>query len=323
MNLLLLFILGGIWGTSFLFIKIVVGEVPPMALVAGRLGLASLAMWTFLRLRRIPFPRERRLWRIYAVTGLLNGALPFSLISWGEQYIPSGLAALLQSTTPIFTIILAHFLTRDDRVTTKKLLGIVLGFTGVGLLMWPELRGGVQASMWGQLAIVGSSISYALATIFARQRLHNQPPLVSAAGQFTLGFVYILPLSLLIERPFNLSPSWTVIGSWATLALLGTVVAYGIYYVLLQRTNATFTTMVTYIVPINGLLLGALILHEPLHPELFISLGLILSGVLLVQTRQVEHAIGGESPQRIERRLTEYAAVQTGEQLPMENENEQ
>lgn len=284
MNLLLLFILGSIWGTSFLFIKIVVGEVPPMTLVAGRLGLASLAMWVFLRLRGVPFPRDRRLWSIYAITGLLNGALPFTLISWGEQYIPSGLAALLQSTTPIFTVILAHFLTRDDRFTAKKVLGTMLGFVGVGLLMWPELRGGVRASVWGQLAIVGSSISYALATIFARERLHGQPPLVSAAGQFTMGFVYILPLSLLIERPFALSPSWTAIASWATLALLGTVIAYGIYYVLLQRTNATFTTTVTYIVPINGLILGALILHEHLHPELLISLALILSGVLLVRT---------------------------------------
>ncbi len=285
MNLLLLFILGAIWGTSFLFIKIVVGEIPPMTLVAGRLGLASLAMWAFLRLRGEKIPRERRLWGIYAVTGLLNGALPFTLISWGEQYIPSGLAALLQSTTPIFTVILAHFLTRDDRFTAKKVLGIALGFIGVGLLMWPELRGGLQTSVWGQLAIVGASASYAIASIFAHQRLRGEPPLVSAAGQFSMGFVYILPLSLLVERPFNLSPSWTAIASWITLGLLGTATAYGIYYVLLKRTNATFTTTVTYIVPINGLLLGALILHEHLNPELFISLALILSGVLLVRTK--------------------------------------
>ena len=285
MNLFLLFILGAIWGTSFLFIKIVVGEVPPMTLVAGRLGLASLAIWAFLRLRGVPFPRDRRLWGVFAVTGLLNGALPFTLISWGEQYISSGLAALLQSTTPIFTIILAHFLTHDDRFTAKKVLGIVLGFVGVGLLMWPGLREGVRASLWGELAIVGSSVSYAIASIFARKRLGNQPPLVSAAGQFTMGFVYILPLSLLIERPFNLSPSWTVLASWVTLALLGTVVAYAIYYTLLQRTSATFTTTVTYIVPINGLILGALILGETIHPELLISLGLILSGVLLVRTK--------------------------------------
>ena len=152
--------------------------------------------------------------------------------------------------------------------------------------MWPELRQGVQASLWGELAIVGSSISYAIASIFARRRLHNEPPLVSAAGQFTMGFVYILPLSLLVERPFNLAPSWTTLASWVTLALLGTAIAYAIYYTLLQRTNATFTTTVTYIVPINGLILGALILGEHIHAGLLISLGLILSGVLLVRTKE-------------------------------------
>lgn len=285
MNLLLLLVLGTIWGTSFLFIKIVVGEVPPMTLVAGRLGLAALSMWALLRARGVPFPRQRRLWQTYAVVGLLNGALPFTLISWGEQYISSGLAALLQSTTPIFTIIFAHFLTDDDRFTAKKIAGILLGFAGVGLLMLPELRQGVRASLFGQLAIVGSSISYALASIYARKRLHDQPPLVSAAGQFTMGFAYILPMSLLIERPFPLAPSGAALASWITLALLGTVVAYAIYYILLQRTSATFTTTVTYIVPINGLILGALILGEQVSPNLLLSLGLILCGVLLVRIK--------------------------------------
>lgn len=286
MNLLLLFLLGAIWGTSFLFIKIIVGEVPPMTLVAGRLGMATLAMWTLLQARGEPFPSARRLWKAYAVVGLLNGALPFFLISWGEQYIPSGLAALLQSTTPIFTIIFAHLLTSDDRFTAKKILGILLGFAGVGVLMLPNVHDSARSSLLGQLAIVGSSICYALASIYARKRLHDQPPLISAAGQFTMGFAYILPASLLIERPFPLKLSGAAIASWATLALLGTVVAYAIYYTLLQRTSATFTTTVTYLVPINGLILGTLILGEHLSPNLLSSLGLILSGVLLVRARK-------------------------------------
>ncbi len=285
MNLFLLFILGAIWGTSFMFIKIVVGEVPPFTLVAGRLGLAAAAMWAFVHLRGGRFPRERRVWAAYTVTGLLNGALPFALISWGEQYIPSGLAALLQATTPIFTMIFAHFLTHDDRITRPKLLGVALGFVGVGLLLWPELRAGLTASVWGMLAIVGSSVSYALATIFARHRLSGQPPFESAAGQFTLGFAYILPLSFLLERPLTISPSWPVIASWITLALLCTAVAYGIYYTLLPRTSATFVTSVTYLIPINGLILGALILGEPLNLLIGLSLALVLGGVLLVRKK--------------------------------------
>lgn len=283
MNLILLFILGAIWGTSFLFIKIIVTEIGPMTLVAGRLGLAALLMWSILRLRRVPLPRGRRIWTTYAVIGLINGALPFSLISWGEQYIPSGWAALLQATTPIFTILLAHLLTRDDRLTWGKVLGVALGFCGVGLLMWPEVRHGVSASAWSMLAIVGSSVCYALASVFARRRLKGQNPIASAAGAFTMGFVYILPLAFLLEQPMQIAPSWKALGSWAALTVMGTVIASVIYYTLLDRTSATFTTMVTYIVPINGLILGALVLGEHLSPIVIISLGIVLSGVLLVR----------------------------------------
>ncbi len=283
MNLLLLFVLGTIWGTSFMFIKIVVGEVGPLTLVAGRLGLAVVAIWVLLRLRRIPPPRGGRVWLAFAVVGLLNGALPFALISWGEQYIPSSWAALLQSTTPIFTILLAHVLTHDDRIDLPKILGVVLGFIGIGLLMWPEVQGGISTSVLGIAAIVGSSASYALASIFARKHLETQPPMASAAGQFTMGFVYILPIALLVERPLRIAPSGQALASWITLSLVGTVVAYVIYFELLKRTSATFTTMVTYIVPINGLILGALVLGETLTPMVVASLGLVLAGVLLVR----------------------------------------
>jgi drug/metabolite transporter (DMT)-like permease len=283
MNLVLLVVLGAIWGTSFLFIKIVVSEVGPLTLVAGRLGLAAVLMWTLLALRRKGNNGEDRPWGPYAVVGLINGALPFALISWGEQYIPSGWAALLQSTTPIFTVLFAHLLTHDERISVSKLLGVATGFTGVGLLMWPELRAGVSSSVWAMLAIVGSSVSYAFASIYARVHLRGQPPMSSSAGQFTLGFLYVLPFAFLFEQPLHVAPSARALVSWATLAVLGSVVAYVIYYNLLERTSATFTTMVTYIVPINGLILGALVLGEPLSPMVLISLALVLAGVLLVR----------------------------------------
>ncbi|MGC9346830.1 MAG: DMT family transporter [Anaerolineae bacterium] len=286
MNLFLLFTLGAIWGTSFLFIKIVVSEVTPLVLVAGRLGLAAVLMWGLLILRRAPLPRGRRLWTTYAVIGLLNGALPFTLISWGEQFIPSSWAALLQSTTPLLTILLAHLLTDDDRINGRKAIGVALGFAGVGLLMLPELRRGASASIWGMVAIVGSSGSYALASVYAHRRLHGQDPMASAAGQFTMGALYILPLAMALENPLAIAPSGRAVASWITLAVLGTVVAYVIYFTLLERTGATFTTMVTYIVPVNGLILGSLILDEPLSPNILISLALVLSGVLLVRREQ-------------------------------------
>lgn len=290
MSLLLLLILGTIWGASYLFIKVIVAEVPVLTLVAVRLTLAALAMWLILRTSGFSSPRSRRMWRAYALLGFLGMAVPYSLISWGEQYIPSGLASLLQATTPIFTVILAQFLTNDERVTMSKMIGVVIGFVGVGILMLPGpstgLRAGLglRANLVGQLAIVGSSLCYAGTAIYARTWLRGQPPLVSASGQLTMGMVYMLPASLLIDRPFDLSPSWPVLASWVVLTILGTVVAYVIYYTIIERSSATFVTMVTYIIPVNGLMLGALVLNEPLNMAVLGSLVLILLGVLLVRT---------------------------------------
>ena len=284
MNLLLLLLLGTIWGSSYLFIKIIVAEVPVLTLVAGRLTLAAITMWLILRIRGSSTPRRRGLWRAYAVLGFMGLAVPHCLISWGEQYISSGLASLLQATTPIFTVILAHFLTNDEPITRAKSIGVLIGFVGVGILMLPDLRQGLQANLLGQLAIVGSSLCYAGTAIYVRSRLRGQPPLVSASGQLTMGMAYMLPASLLIDRPFDLSPSLPVLASWVVLAILGTVVAYAVYYTIIERSSATFVTMVTYIIPINGLMLGALVLNEPLNVTVLGSLGLILLGVLLVRT---------------------------------------
>jgi len=282
MKLLLLFALGTLWGSSYLFIKVTVTEVPALTLVAGRLTLAAVMMHLILRARGLSLPRDRRMWGVYAVMALFNAAVPYSLISWGEQYIPSGLASLLQATTPIFTIILAQFLTADERMTLAKIAGIIVGFVGVGLLMLPDLRRGLQASLLGQLAVVASSLSYGASAIYGRHRLRGQPPLVSASGQLTMGVVFMLPVSLLVDRPLPLTPSLAALGAWTALALLGTVVAYLIYFTLLEWTSATFVTMVTYIIPINGLLLGALVLNERLSAVVLGSLALILLGVMLV-----------------------------------------
>lgn len=283
LDLFLLLVLGAVWGSSYLFIKVGVAEVPPLTFVTARLVLGAVIMWGLLRVLGYPVSRDRALWAAYAVMGLISGALPYSLITWGEKYISSGLAAMLQSTTPVFTVILAHFFVHDERMTPARILGVITGFVGVGILMIPDLRRGLQANLLGQLAVVASSVCYAAATIFARNRLRGQPALVSTMGQLTTGAIFMLPLALLVERPFDLSPSLAAVGSWLGLTLLGTIVAYVIYYTLIERASATFVSTVTYIVPVNGLLLGALVLGEPLNLTLLLSLGFILAGVLLVR----------------------------------------
>ena len=283
MNVFWLLVLGSIWGSSYMFIKVAVAEVPPLTMVAGRLAVAAAMLWILLRASGRSMPRGRATWGAYTMMGLLNGAVPYTLIVWSEQTIDSGLASLLQATMPLFTVMLAHVWGRDERLTVRKVLGVVVGFLGVGILMLPDLRRGLQANVLGQVAMVVSSLSYAGATIVARNRLRGQAPLASTTGQLTMGAVLTVPLSLVIERPFHLSPSLPVMGSWLALTVLGTVVAYTIYYLLVERTNATFVSTVTYIIPVNGLILGAVVLGEALTVNLLLSLGLILLGVLLVR----------------------------------------
>jgi drug/metabolite transporter (DMT)-like permease len=287
-NLVWLLVLGTLWGSSYLFIKIVVAEVPTLTLVAGRLLVASVALWVIVRVLGISMPRDWRVWRTYAILGLLGAAAPYALITWGEQYIPSGLASLLQSTTPIFTLLLAQVLPQDERITLPKVAGVMLGFVGVGLLLWPDLRQGwgdlgAQKTLLGQLAIVGSSLCYALTAIVARGQLRGQHPLCSATGQLSMGAVYALLGALLTRSSFDLSISGRAWASWAGLILLGTILAYGIYFTLIDRGGATLATMVTYVIPVNGLILGALVLGEALNLTIWLSLLLILGGVLLVR----------------------------------------
>jgi drug/metabolite transporter (DMT)-like permease len=283
LNLLLLLILGTIWGSSYLFIKVTVAEVPPLTLVAGRLTLAAVILWAVMVASRQAMPRRRSLWGAYTVMGFFSGTLPYVLISWGEQYISSGLAALLQATMPIFTVLMAHFAIREERLTVASVLGVAVGFAGVAVLMLPDLRQGLHASLWGQAAIVASSASYAGAAVYARLRLRGQSPMASTTGQLTMGAVLTLPLALLIDRPFHLSPSPQAWWAWLGLILLGTVIAYIIYYAIIERTSATFVSMVTYVIPVNGLLLGALVLNEALTLNVLVSAALILAGVVLVR----------------------------------------
>jgi len=283
MNLLLLLALGAIWGSSYLFIKVAVAEVPVLTLVGGRLLVSAAILWGLLPILGHSIPRKRSLWGAYAVMGFFSGTLPYTLISWGEQTISSGLAALLQATMPIFTVIMAHFFASDERMTLKGVLGVILGFVGVGILILPDLREGIQANVLGQLAVVVSSVSYAGAAVFARGHLRGQPPLVSTMGQMTMGALFTLPVALVVDRPSGLAPSLPAMASWLALTLLSTVVAYVIYYSLIERTSATLVSTVTYIIPVFGLILGALVLGEALNGLLLGSLALILLGVLLVR----------------------------------------
>jgi drug/metabolite transporter (DMT)-like permease len=240
-------------------------------------------LYAVLRVQGRNLPRFGSVWKHFAVMGLVSNALPFVLFSWGEQYIDSALAAILNGATPLFTIVLAHFFTTDEDLTPNQGVGVLLGFAGLMVLMAPELAGGMQATSWGLLAMIVASFSYGVAIVYARRNLRGLPPLVAPAAQLSMATLYLVPLSLFIERPYTLAmPSWPAIGSLFTLAAFGTALAFVIYYRIMEQASATSLSMVTYMVPIVGTVLGVVVLNEQLGWNVYAGCALILLGVMIV-----------------------------------------
>lgn len=275
------------WGTSFMFIKIAVQTVQPVALVALRLLIGSLGLLLVLKLRQIRLPREARVWRHLAVIALINVALPFVLIVWaesGEQGLDSGVASIVNSTVPLFSIVIAGFLLQMERVTPAAILGLLVGFAGVVLLMGR----GAQADSAGllpYLAVLGASLCYASGSVYARRYLHGIAPVALALGQLSLAALFALVASVLLEPwSANSFPPATILALlW--LGLVGSMLAYILYFFVLQQWGATRTTLVTYLVPAVGLTAGILILNEPVDWRLIAGGALILSGVGSVNLR--------------------------------------
>jgi drug/metabolite transporter (DMT)-like permease len=282
-NFLWLIFLASLWGPSFLFIKVAVKDIPPFTLVTGRVGLAAILLYLILRLQGRNLPKFGSIWRHFAVVAFFSNALPFVLFSWGEIHIASALAAILNGTTPLFTIMLAHFFIADDRLTPVKTLGTLLGFGGLVLLIAPSLLEGLHATTWGLLAVTVAAASYGVAIVYTRKNLRGLPPLVGPTAQLTVATIYILPLSFFIDRPYNLAaPSWPAFGSLLGLSVVGTALAFIVYYYLLDRTSATYLSMVTYLVPIFGVVLGVVVLDEQPGWNAYLGCVLILLGVMVV-----------------------------------------
>jgi len=282
-NFLWLMLLAALWGPSFIFIKVAVEEIPPITLAAGRVALAALLLYLVLRIQGRNLPGFGTVWKHFAIMGFISNALPFVLFSWGEQYIDSAMAAILNGTTPIFTILLAHFFIADDRITPPKMVGVLLGFGGLILLILPSLFDGVEATTWGLLAITVAAVFYAMAIVYSRKNLRGLPPMVAPTAQLTMAAVYLIPLSLLVDMPQTLPlPGWQAIASLLALAVFGTGIAFVIYYRLLEGSSATYLSMVTYLIPVVGIILGVLVLDEQLSWNAYAGCGLILVGVMAV-----------------------------------------
>lgn len=288
----ILILLGSIWGASYLFIKVGGETIPPFTFVLGRVGLAGITLLIIALARREKLPVLREpIWRWLAVMGLLNSVVPYTLITWGETRVSSGLAAILVGAMPIFTVLFAHWLTHDEKLTPLKLAGILAGFVGVVILFLPDLLKGATFNLAGSVAILIAAISYALASTLARKHLSGAPHATVALGQMIVAFIILLPMSLLIEQPWTLQPSALSFVSLFILAVVGTAFAYLMYYWLIANVGATRTSLVTYVSPVIAVLLGAILLNETIDWTTIIGLVLIIVGVGFVTRKHSSGAV--------------------------------
>ena len=282
----LLVFLSILWGGSFFFSKVALAELRPFSVVFMRVLLAAATLWLVLFLTQQAVPHSRKLWRLFFIMGALNNLIPFSLIFWGQTHISSGLASILNATTPLWAIILAHFYTADEKLTTNRFIGIICGVIGVAVMIGPDaLSGSGGMTLLAQLAVIAGTFSYACSGIFGK-RFQGIPPMVTATGQVSATTIMMIPLVLWVDQPWLYSwPQLSTWGALAGLAILSTALAYIIYFRLLATAGATNLLLVTLLIPVSATLLGITFLDETIAAQEIIGMGCIAIGLLVLDGR--------------------------------------
>lgn len=278
-------LLAAIWGASFLSIRIALDEVGPLTAVAHRVGWAALALWLVVWLMRLPLPRDPNVWIGFLGMGLLNNVIPFGLMAWGQLYIESGLTSILNGATAIFGVIMAALFFADERITPRKVIGVGFGFAGVAMAIGLENLRSFDLRSLAQLAVIGGTVSYALASVWARKQLSGQPPQVAAAGMVTGSTLIMVPLAWWIEGPLTLNLQGATALAIGYYALIGTALAYLLYYRVLAMAGSGNLMLVTLLIPPFAIVLGGLVLDEALHPAAYGGFALLALGLLVLDGR--------------------------------------
>ncbi len=272
-----------VFGSAFFFGDLGLKSFGPLTVAAGRVSSAAVILTAVALLRGRRFPAEAKTWAALLVMGAINNAIPFSLIFWGQTRIDSGLAAILNAMTPIFTVILAH-LVGDERLTPRRFAGVLLGFAGVAVLIGPSALSHLDPTNIAEIAVLGAALCYALAGLWGRQ-FRGLPVEVAAGGMLIGSSVIMLPLAAIIEHPWTVSPGAISLAGIAALGLLSTSIAYLLYFKLLARVGATNLLLVTFLLPIVALILGAMFLGEHVQPIDLLGLALIMGGLAAIDGR--------------------------------------
>ena len=283
----LLLTLSVLWGGSFFFAGVAVKELPLFTIVSLRVAIAAIALNIILRIQNLHLPRNKTAWRAFLCMGILNNVIPFSLIVWGQSHLASGLAAILNATTPLFTVAVAHVLTQDEKMTGSRLIGVIIGFIGVAVMIGGKSSFILGNDIVAQLACLAGALSYAFAGIYGRRfKLMGITPMVTATGQVTASSIVLLPLMLIIDQPWTLAPPSTgALAALFGLALLSTALAYIIYFRILSTAGATNLLLVTFLIPVTAIFLGISILGEHLEPRHLAGMILIGGGLAAIDGR--------------------------------------
>lgn len=283
-NWLLLFLLAFLWGGSFFFVEIALESLTPLTIVFLRVSLAACILFFICQYKGYSLRHKSSFWWRMMILGLLQAALPFSLIVWGQKYITGSVAAILNATTPIFTVLVAHFATQDERLSLNKLIGVLLGFIGICVLMSPTIEDGFSVSSFGQLAVLGAAVSYSSAGVWGKQFKHNKA-IINTTAMLICASLILLPLIFIFEDPFALQPSYTSLLSICGIASLSTALAFIIFFTILSSAGATNVVLVTFLAPISAMLLNMTILGERLHWLSVFGMLIIFASLIFGQMR--------------------------------------
>jgi drug/metabolite transporter (DMT)-like permease len=289
------FALGFIWGSSYLFIKLAVDDFGTFTLVALRLTVGALLIWTVVRLAGQELPRERRIYGHLLVMAIINITIPFLLITWAEQSVESSLAAILTSPVPLIAIVLSAFFLHDEPLRVNGLVGLVVGFVGVVIVTSRGLTA-EGSSLTGEIALLGAALSYACGAVYARRNVRGLAPMIPAAFQVTFAAIITGVCALLFEHPWTARPDAQAVFSILWLGILGSGVAYLFVFRLFANWGATRTTLVAYLLPVVGIVLGYLVLAEPIDGRIILGTALVIAGVGLVNSRFGKRRLFGRVP---------------------------
>ncbi len=278
-------LLGLIWGASFLSIRLALDEVGVFTLVAHRVGWAMLILWGYVALRRLPLPRAPQVWAAFLVMGLLNNVIPFSLMAWGQLHIETGLTSIFNAATAVFAVPVAAACFADERMTLRRILGVSVAFAGVAIAIGLDALRSFDIRSIAQLAVLAGTLSYAFAAAWARARLSHLPPQVAAAGMLTGSTLIMAPLALWLEGAPTLPHLPQTYAAIGYFAVIGTALAYLLYYRIVQAAGSANAMLVTLVIPPVAIALGAIVLGERLAPTAFAGFALLALGLLILDGR--------------------------------------